>query len=74
MKPPPPITNRVIPRYNEFANAPQYTNKSKPNTGFQPISAQLNSGVRSGSANQRQIAEHIVAPKVATYGAKMARF
>ena len=74
MKPPPAATNRIIPRYNEFANAPQYTNKSKPNPGFQPISAQLKSGVRSGSANQRQVVEQISAPKVATYGAKMARF
>lgn len=74
MKPPHAVTNRAIPRYNEFANAPQYTNKSRPNPGFQPISTQLNSGVRSGSANQRQVAEKITAPKVATYGAKMARF
>ena len=34
-KPPMPTTNRVIPRYDEFNNAPQYNNaKSRVNPGF----------------------------------------
>ena len=49
-KPPMPTTNRVIPRYDEFNNAPQYNNaKSRVNPGFQyaPL-------LRTGSANRIQ--------------------